>query len=406
MNILPRKLFLASVGLAFSIIPVFADQTTIEGTRRADVAQIRATLNRATTNGRTMSRAGSSFHRRGTAVFTRSVVGRFRGVVTQGTFIKIDGNNSKNLSILPIDDDRKFRDVIEVVTDGITSEYPIDYDDLLPLALFADSGATSAYSLTTDINDEDAKSNISEWAKEAGMVITDDKSSVIAIELHNTPFERALKYVDLCQFCEGDELPALARKINSKNNAKSSRVNSDESWLITDVLIPYEAQIVRDNIKIEGTITRNRWTIGEGEEFAYINSVTKIERKASNSILGKISSYSEACQSSSKENECHENLEGLLETAVRDSMLLELEPLLLIDISTGGFDYSSLSQKSDEEVGKAYLAFETIALFRHAKLSDPEAWSKFMNSLSSDFHIGENMEAWKNYTSSLSMAGR
>ncbi len=383
--------------------PAFSDQTRIDGTRRAEVDQIRGVISsRAGAGSMTLSRSNSTFHRRGTRVFASSVVGRFRGVVSQGDYLISGGSDLTGVRISPLDN-IGYSGEISVQIGGSEYVYPLQFEDLLPLALLADAGVTSVYSLTSNIRDQSAVDSLSDWASEAGMVVVEREDSVVALELYDTRFYEALKFIDLCQLCEGDELPDLAFEINRQNGAQRPTSTRDESWIITDVLLPYELTARGNELQIDISLTRNRWQIGANAELAYVLSATVITPEAAAETLEYVSDVIDFCSENEGNSDCIASFDSITGALFNDISLLGLDMDLLIT-EDGNLDFPSIIKKSSSQLEIAELAFETLALFRRAKDSDSEAWQAFVGSLSTDYHMSSNIGAWRRYASALQLA--
>ena len=381
----------------FFITSAWADQLVITGERRAAIDNVKAIALRHTNANMALSRAGSSFHRNGALVFNKAVVGRFRGVVSQASELSIGGNVLTYIVIDPLPSNTEYSGSLSIMGPNSQFEYQISYDDLLPLALLAQSGGTSLYSLTSNIRQASQEAtSIREWAKESGMVV--DQNTVVAIELSGTRFFRALEFVDLCYVCEGQEFPQIANNINRKNNAHRPTSIVDESWIITDIDIPFEVTVVQGTLEIDTTLTRDSWILGNTKQSAFVTNVVEISGAAA---LQEIDTHVQIRSICIDNAEC----DGVVDQI--DSLLHREARLLGMDVAEAAgaqLNYSPLKKRSVAEIEIAEFVFETLALFRHAKNSRPEEWNTFITSISNDAMIGGNLNTWERYTASLEKA--
>ncbi|MFL4468500.1 hypothetical protein ACERZ8_00915 [Tateyamaria armeniaca] len=406
-----KKSFVGVVCFAVFTVSVFADETVVDGMRNATLNDVKGLIGRQFSDGRlTMSRSGSTFHQTGTRVFRASVVGRFRGVVSQADVITLDGEIFEISGILPIPR-RGYPGYIALRTGSAQLAYSIRYSDLLPLALIADAGATSLYSLTSDINDSTLNSatSINQWAAEAGMVIFQDQEEVSAIEIAGTPIHYALRFADLCNSCESGEITGFADAINRQNGVSRTSNTTDDSWIISDVGVRFEAIVSSNELGIDGIMTRNRWSIGDGQDTALVTSVSALSAEIVMDFYLQAAEATAACLGPNPPADCiflsEEVFPQLYENAIREASLLRLNPDSLL-MENGNLDFMSIGQKGAQAITRAEIAFETLALLRHAKAVDPNSWRAFMSSMSTDQIMEQNLQDWRRYAGALQSSAR
>lgn len=402
------------IGLICFIIvttSVLADETIVDGMRDASLNDVRGLLGRQFADGRvTMSRSGSAFHQTGTRVFRSSVVGRFRGVVSQADSITRGDEMFGIGSILPLSE-QEYPGHITLRTEAGELRYTIDYSELLPLVLVADAGATSLYSLTSDINDAALNDGegLTRWAREAGMVIFEDEESVAAVELAGTPIHYALMFADLCGTCETEEISGFADAINRQNGVALANDSSDQSWIISDVGVRFEAVVSGSNLSIDGAMTRNRWTIGDGQDTASVTSVSAISSEVLQDFYARAAQITDVCLDTNAPTDCEplyeEVLPEIYDLAFRDASLLRLDPKILI-MENDNIDFISIGQKGSDVISRAEFAFETLALLRHTKAANPSDWNTFVASMSTDRVMAEYLPDWRRYAGALQRAAR
>lgn len=410
LNSLKRSI-IGVVCFAVFVTSVLADETVIDGMRNANLNDVKGLIGRQFSDGRlTMSRSGSTFHQTGTRVFRASVVGRFRGVVSQADVVTLNGEIFEISSILPVPR-QGYPGYIALRTEAGELTYSIGYSDLLPLALVADAGATSLYSLTSDINDSALSSaaSINQWAAEAGMVVFQDQDEVSAIEIAGTPIHYALRFADLCNSCESDEIAGFADAINRQNGVSRASDASDDSWIISDVGVRFEAEVAGRELRIDGVMTRNRWSIGDGEDTASVTSVSALSAEIVMDFYVQAADTTEVCFAPDPPTDCiflfEEVFPRLYENAFREAALLRLNPDSLF-MENENLDFVSLGQKAAQAISRAEIAFETLALLRHAKTVDPNGWRTFMSSMSTDQIMEQNLRDWRRYAGALQKSAR
>ena len=223
-----------------------------------------------------------------------------------------------------------YRGSITVHQTGGTAQatYEIDYLNLVPIALFADSGATTLY---TAVQNPQA----SEFATNAGLV-EHPSAGYVALEFSRTRYANALYFLDLCR-------PACIGKVNDHVRTKLDigDLQSLPPYMNADVGFssprPYTLSVRNGRAAVTGGLRRFYLTNVRGEVLAYRT-----------------------------------------ETILRPPRTTDAQ--LLSD---------------------AFFLFETLVLLRAAKASDPEAWSRFLDQLSSDSLVQTHPGPWELYTRSF-----
>ena len=253
----------------------------------------------------------------------------------------------------------------EAPNDGaVTGRYRIRYDDLVPMALFVDSGGTSLYTLWGDDRLP------ATFRREAGFAKYDGGPGVLAIEFAGTRYADALYFLDTCQACvavpDDDSGAAVNARTATDTEAGSERPSS---YINTDVDSPFEVEETSAGaIEVSGGIIRFYWRgdAGTGERVSVVRKQPIV-----------------------RPGELRANV---------DRWVTERENAH-INLLRAGFDLRKEGRiLGRRRLADAFFLFETLALLRATKLRSPEDWSVFMAVLSSAWFVRHNREPWERYT--------
>ena len=285
------------------------------------------------------------------------------GVLSQGSVVDgRDGRAPKVEFVLGLDG--TYPGYVLVNDGAVTGRYRIRYDDLVPMALFVDSGGTSLYTLWGDDRLP------ATFRREAGFAKYDGGPGVLAIEFAGTRYADALYFLDTCQACvavpDDDSGAAVNARTATDTEAGSERPSS---YINTDVDSPFEVEETSAGaIEVSGGIIRFYWRgdAGTGERVSVVRKQPIV-----------------------RPGELRANV---------DRWVTERENAH-IDLLRAGFDLRKEGRiLGRRRLADAFFLFETLALLRATKLRSPEDWSVFMAVLSSAWFVRHNREPWERYT--------
>ena len=146
-----------------------------------------------------------------------------------------------------------------VTTPDGAGRYHLDYDDLVPMALFIDGGGTSLY---TFWDEEDGVA--SDFRSKAGFT-KHEHEGLVAIEFARTRFAASLFYADFCKICLGRVRPDLVTKMGGRSTPDGLPIidehTEDGSYLNTDYQLVFGITSADDRMSIDGNVARVYWTI-------------------------------------------------------------------------------------------------------------------------------------------------
>lgn len=320
------------VGLMVTVL--FAVQTLAQITKNL----ITASLNRS----------GSSYHKTGyQGVFNRSVLLNVGGVLSQANQLNDQSGKPIRVAIELMPSDT-YSGSFVVRQAGTQGNYTIEYTDLVPMALFVDSGGTSLYTLWED-------DLFPSFRRDAGFV-KHSGDGYVALEFAGTRYADALYCADICQGCLGSPDANLASKIMENISKINLDMERDEigrgSQINTDLALSFLINVRESRAIIEGGIVRLYWK--------FVGS-SNVEIKKAVPLVPPDGLSQQTLKDEVQEEDC------------------EISPQRLKD---------------------AFFLFETLALLRTAKETEPKYWSRFMQTLKSEKLVSVGPEPWMRYTRS------
>ena len=276
--------------------------------------------------------------------------------------------------------------------------YRVSYADLVPMALFVDSGGTTLYTLWNEGSDRLP----SDFALLAGFV-PHHLTGMVALEFYGTKYADALYFLDTCQACLSIVDPALNPRVAQMNDAiadqRYSNIDPNDpdrlatTYLNTDVQLPLHIRADEGAFSVTATIARLRPSLDEGRIFiTAAQSVVQPEELVQSSKLSSqlTQLLASILQSETSPDDLPVELRQMLVTNYQDTP----SPDTLRVQAAMGMQEALL----ERELAEAFFLFETLALLRSAKLSSPDTWSRFLDTLASDPFVERNPEPWATYT--------
>jgi hypothetical protein len=332
---------------------------------------------------RSISRS-NSYHPAGYQVFRASVLRSIGGVLSQTGQLVDEAGEQVPVS-LEMASDKHYPGHIIVSEGRETGTYKIEYADLVPMALFVDSGGTSLYTLWSE---NDLPDNFS---REAGFLELPTTGHV-AIEFGETRFADALLAADICEICVGPTDPELKATIVGTLSSVWNKEESNEqevaigSYINTDVASQFHLRLRQGSVTVGGSVARLSW------EMDTLGQVSITEA----AILVGAEKYSPHTEQNLVD------IENLLEdiNSQFDGRLLSEEEIdKWIDISSDLPQfYEEMMSREARQLEDAFFLFETLALLRAARESDQMNWSRFITDLSSKELVSAEPEPWERYT--------
>ena len=207
---------------------------------------------------KSMDRSGVAYHRDGYDVFGPDVLSNIGGVLSQNSEVVIRSGHPLIVE-LEIGAAGSYPGYILVDDGEEEARYAIDYAELVPIALFVDSGGTSLYTLF----DEDVLP--ANFSQDAGFVKHDGDGSV-ALEFAGTSFASALHFLDTCTGCVGINDEELVARVNSNISGTarrdvrlSARTAGESSYINSDFGAPFQMRTDEGRARVFGDIVRFRW---------------------------------------------------------------------------------------------------------------------------------------------------
>lgn len=318
----------------------------------------------------------SEYHSRGSEVLGQKVFESIGGVLSQTTIL----GNPVAVSIAP-GPPGTYPGYIMVHRDYVQAMYEIDYEDLVPMALFVDSGGTSLYTLWED---NELPRN---FRYDAGF-IEHPNDGLVALEFGGTHYADALYFLDTCEGCIGLSNDNLADKLNEdifrSQDFEAIPNNSYISYINTDVALDFPASIYADRWIIEGNIARLYWRMSEESPNGIVISSAKMIVRPDELSINIDRRLDEISKDMKSLKDWRTDVSKLQETQILQ-MPLQWER----------------GEHSRRKLADAFFLFETLALLRSAKETSSEKWSTFMQALSSEAIVNTNREPWERYTRSV-----
>ena len=323
---------------------------------------------------RAIDRNESEYHATGDGVFRRDLLENIGGVLSQGIVEVSRGGPSPAVELV-LDEEGEYPGYILVHGASIASAYRIRYADLVPAALFVDSGGTSLYTLWS------ADKLPAAFSENAGFVSAKRGLGSVAIEFFGTRYEEALTFLDMCNSCvdiPDDVIEAeVAQYLEAVGESAAPR---PESYINTDVRTSFRLE-ERDGggrVAVAGTVSRFYWSPGgEEAQSVSLDRVWPIVR--SDELRAR----------------AIRRLDVVLgNRALEDRHIL----LLMLGIDALRTLREEVGLAARRRLADAAYLFETLALLRATKLNAPERWSAFMAALSSDWLVRRHREPWELYS--------
>lgn len=327
-------------------------------------------------------------HPTGRGVFALGNLLRIGGVLSQAdSLIDLSGNP---VSVrVELAADQPYPGHIDVYRTGSTMryEYPIEYNDLVPMALFVDSGGTSLYTLW----ESDSGRFPPDFERDAGFV-NHRLQGMIALEFQGTRYSDAVHFLDTCRWTCTDPAGADLDPVVGRINSELGRVRYDDidfldvmyirgTYINTDVDLPFQVSMDGDLLSVNGNVARLHPNVSDNR--IVIDDATRIftSERLPDVARERISLVSRASEMLAGAVDAREavTLRLLMDEAARE---------IVLEFTT-------------QEVEDAHFLFETLALLRSAKESSPDDWKHFRQALESDILVRENPEPWYDYSRSF-----
>ena len=207
-------------------------------------------------------------HVMGHAVLSPAIVTTWGGVVAQAHSLTMHGEPLTDVR-LTLRLDEPDAEGLRVDFGETTLFYPIDYPDLVPMALFVESGGTGLYTAFGDDRLGDG------FNAQAGTVaLPDHGGDRIALEFAGTVYEDALVEVDWCGDCLMDAPPNLLRQANAvayewpelSGWPLDENTPWDGSYVNTDFGSNVLAEAEGERLALTSTIARYDWSVVAHEQ--------------------------------------------------------------------------------------------------------------------------------------------
>lgn len=315
-----------------------------------------------------MDRGGVVYHATGSDVFGFDVLQNIGGVLSQGSVAEGLGGQVPKVEFA-LRPDGTYPGYVLVSDDSVSlGRYRIRYDELVPMALFVDSGGTSLYTLWS----EDRLPEL--FQREAGFARNQSGPGFLAVEFAATRYAEALHFLDTCQGCvrvpdHNSEAHVNGRPISDGERPISDGEERSSSYINVDLDSSFEV-VEKDSgsidVAVTGGIVRFIWS-GDADNGVSIHSRLQMARP------------------------------GELRAMV-NRWLAEREDEHILRLMFGNDIRRESSVLGRRRLEDAFFLFETLALLRATKLHSPEDWSAFMTVLSSELLVRQNREPWERYT--------
>ena len=278
----------------------------------------------------------------GRDIFRRNVLASIGGVLAQAS---IETPQNKGNFVLR---QGECPECILVRLFGRDAVYKIGYDDIVPMVLFIEGGGTSLYTYTVP---EEA-----DFQVDAGFVSPTNEEGLIALEFRGTKYEAALQFLDLCHALCLEESPPSDWYSYIKHDAEQR----------------YSFSLVAGTmLSVSGGVLRTYWKENAEEPEEII-----ITGEVAISPIDRLAERESVCIAQNGRNESDhctdlERVESLFDAQPRDLF------------------------------ANAHHLYRTLALLRTAKQSTPSAWSEFLEHLTSETLVVQNLPTWDRYTDSF-----
>ena len=314
----------------------------------------------------------------GHGVFTSGNLARIGGVLSQAnSLIDLSGNP---VSVrVELAADQPYPGHIDVYRTGsfMRYEYPIEYNELVPMVLFVDGGGTSLYTLWESDGDRFPPN----FERDAGLV-NHHFGGLVALEFHGTRYSNAVYFLDTCRWIcvepADDDLDSVVERINTELDGRP--VDSDHpdvmyiregTYINTDVDLPFKVSVEGNLFFVGGNVARL---------YPDVSSRDRIVIHSANRIVA------------------FEEVGSHLEYEFAYGSQILGRPWWLPDEIENDV---KLAFNILQEVVEVHFLFETLALLRSAKESSPDEWKSFRLALESEVLVRANPEPWYRYSRSF-----
>lgn len=314
-------------------------------------------------------------HRRGFRALSPDNLARMGGVLSQAdSLIDLSGNP---VSVrVELAADQPYPGYIEVHRTGFPTphRYPIEYNDLVPMVLFVDSGGTSLYTFW----ESDSGRFPPNFERDAGFVNHRHKG-LIALEFQGTRYSDAVHLLDTCHWVcaesADDDLDSVVERINIelgrlRYDNIDPRVVGYITYINTDVDLPFRVSVDDNRFSVDGNIARLYPSIPDNR--IVIDNAMRI---LTSEHLLYLADLAEAVE-------------------VREVVAFWLSMDGVASVIA--LEFSMLGRLVD-----VHFLFETLALLRAAKESSPDGWESFRQALESEVLVNANPEPWDRYSRSF-----
>ena len=311
----------------------------------------------------------ADFHPSQAAVFQFDVLQAIGGVLSQTSRLLAATGERGTFSITLDLESGEYPGYVIVRHAETTVPYMIEYSDLVPMALFVDSGGASLYTLWNEDDDRLPE----DFQRVAGFVEHHVRGHV-ALEFNDTQYSDALYFIDRCRGCLGE------RDLNVGDGLtqvlrESSGERTGSSYINTDVGMPFIFSVDTGWVDLDGRIGRFHWDTSSSG--ASITALPVLREPAWDAI------------------EASEVFTDLLRVTARPDVDVTISEYESLDF------FMTATDISRQRLNVGFFLFETLALLRTAKTDAPDGWSEFMDLLSSEEMVETNPVPWDRYTRSV-----
>lgn len=322
-----------------------------------------------------LDRTGSAYHPVGNDVLQRGVLQSIGGVLSQAGTVQGRRERQPTMVEFVLGPDGTYPGYVGARDGTGIGRYRIRYADLVPMALFVDSGGTSLYTLW---GEDKLPTN---FPSEAGFTKHPRGRGFVAIEFAGTRYADSLHFLDTCLGCVRvpDDDEAAASNARTTVNAAASESGRSSSFINTDVGLLFGLQDMHGGrVTVTGGIVRIHWSgeTGKGRE---------ISINAERPVVGI--------------RELRSNVDLLLQNVWQDRIAETVHILALmrgVDVLRDVREEANL--RGRRRLADAFFLFETLALLRSTKLHMPDSWSAFMAALTLDWMVQRNRVPWERYS--------
>ena len=214
-----------------------------------------------------LDRSGSVYHPVGDDVLQLEVLQSIGGVLSQGGTVPVLRGQQPTKVEFVLGPDAACPGYVGVSDGAWSGRYRIRYADLVPMALFVDSGGTSLYTLW----EEDRLP--ANFPSEAGFARHARGPGFVALEFAGTRYADSLHFLDTCVGCVRvpDDEQAAASNARAMVEAAASESGRSSSYINTDVGSLFGLQDMDGGlVTVTGGIVRIRWSgeTGTGREIS------------------------------------------------------------------------------------------------------------------------------------------